>query len=263
MDITAIILAGVVVGAVGIVIAILLGIASEKFKVPVDEKAVAVREVLPGNNCGGCGYAGCDGLAAAIAAGEAPVNACPVGGAAAADQISEIMGVAAGDSTKMVAFVKCSGTCGKAKDKYEYTGIEDCVEAISVPGGGPKACSYGCTGFGSCVKVCDFDAIHVVNGIAVVDKEKCVACGKCVSMCPKGMIELVPYDAKHLVQCNSHDKGKDVKAVCASGCIGCQLCKKNCNFDAVEIDNFLAHIDYTKCKNCGLCAQKCPVKVIL
>jgi heterodisulfide reductase subunit A-like polyferredoxin len=113
------------------------------------------------------------------------------------------------------------------------------------------------------VKVCDFDAIHVVNGIAVVDKEKCVACGKCVSMCPKGMIELVPYDAKHLVQCNSHDKGKDVKAVCASGCIGCQLCKKNCNFDAVEIDNFLAHIDYTKCKNCGLCAQKCPVKVIL
>lgn len=262
MDITAIILAGVVVGATGIVIAVLLGIASEKFKVPVDEKAVAIREVLPGNNCGGCGYAGCDGLAAAIAAGEAPVNACPVGGAAAADQISAIIGVEAGDSLKMVAFVKCSGTCEKAANKYEYTGIEDCVEAISVPGGGPKACSYGCTGFGSCVKVCDFDAIHVVNGIAVVDKEKCVACGRCASICPKGMIEMVPYAAKHLVQCNSHDKGKDVKAVCKSGCIGCQLCKKQCEFDAITVDNFLAHIDGTKCTNCGKCAEKCPVKVI-
>ena len=263
MNITAIILAGVVVGAVGLLIAVLLGIASEKFKVPVDEKAIAIRDELPGNNCGGCGYAGCDGLAAAISAGEASVNACPVGGAAVAEKISEIMGVEVGDTEKMVAFVKCSGTCDKAKDKYEYVGIEDCVEALSVPGGGPKACSYGCTGFGSCVKSCEFDAIHIVNGIAVVDKEKCVACGKCVAMCPKGLIELVPYSAKHLVQCNSHDKGKDVKAVCDSGCIGCQLCKKNCKFDAVEIDHFLAHIDYSKCKNCGLCAQKCPAKVIL
>ena len=262
MDITAILLAGVVVGATGIVIAVLLGIASEKFKVPVDEKAVAIREALPGNNCGGCGYAGCDGLAAAIAAGNAPVNACPVGGAAAADQISSIMGVDAGDAVKMVAFVKCSGTCEKAANKYEYSGIEDCIEALSVPGGGPKACTYGCTGFGSCVKVCDFDAIHVVNGIAVVDKEKCVACGKCASTCPKGLIELVPYSAQHLVQCNSHDKGKDVKAVCQSGCIGCQLCKKNCESDAITVENFLAHIDGTKCTNCGKCAEKCPVKVI-
>ena len=262
MNITAIILAGVVVGATGIVIAVLLGIASEKFKVPVDEKAVAIREALPGNNCGGCGYAGCDGLAAAIAAGEAPVNGCPVGGAAAADKISEIMGVDAGDSVKKVAFVKCSGTCEKAKDKYVYTGIEDCVEAVSVPGGGAKACTYGCTGFGSCVKQCDFDAIHVVNGIAVVDKEKCVACGKCAAICPKGLIEMVPYSAQHLVQCNSHDKGKDVKAVCQSGCIGCQLCKKQCEFEAVTVDNFLAHIDGTKCTNCGKCAEKCPVKVI-
>ena len=191
MSISGIILAAVVVGGTGLVISILLGIASEKFKVPVDEKEVAVRECLPGNNCGGCGFAGCDALAKAIAAGEAPVGACPVGGQPVADKIASIMGVEAGVGEKQVAFVKCAGTCDKAKSKYKYSGNEDCVSAMSVPGGGPKACSFGCTGFGSCVKVCDFDAIHVINGVAVVDKEKCVACGKCVATCPKSLIELV------------------------------------------------------------------------
>lgn len=135
MNVTAIILAAVVVGGTGLIIAILLGIASEKFKVPVDEKEVAIRAELPGNNCGGCGYAGCDGLAAAISAGEAPVNACPVGGAPVAEKISEIMGVEAGDFVKMTAFVKCAGTCEKAGDKFKYTGIETCIDAANVPGG--------------------------------------------------------------------------------------------------------------------------------
>lgn len=211
MSISGIILAAVVVGGTGLVISILLGIASEKFKVPVDEKEVAVRECLPGNNCGGCGFAGCDALAKAIAAGEAPVGACPVGGQPVADKIASIMGVEAGAGEKQVAFVKCAGTCDKAKSKYKYAGNEDCVSAMSVPGGGPKACNFGCTGFGSCVKVCDFDAIHVINGVAVVDKEKCVACGKCVATCPKSLIELVPYAAPHKVQCNSKEFGKAVK----------------------------------------------------
>nr|WP_330421494.1 RnfABCDGE type electron transport complex subunit B [Anaerobutyricum hallii] len=217
MSISGIILAAVVVGGTGLVISILLGIASEKFKVPVDEKEVAVRECLPGNNCGGCGFAGCDALAKAIAAGEAPVGACPVGGQPVADKIASIMGVEAGAGEKQVAFVKCAGTCDKAKSKYKYAGNEDCVSAMSVPGGGPKACSFGCTGFGSCVKVCDFDAIHVINGVAVVDKEKCVACGKCVATCPKSLIELVPYAAPHKVQCNSKEFGKAVKEVCSAG----------------------------------------------
>ena len=163
MSISGIILAAVVVGGTGLVISILLGIASEKFKVPVDEKEVAVRECLPGNNCGGCGFAGCDALAKAIAAGDAPVGACPVGGQPVADKIASIMGVEADAGEKQVAFVKCAGTCDKAKSKYKYSGNEDCVSAMSVPGGGPKACSFGCTGFGSCVKVCDFDAIHVIR----------------------------------------------------------------------------------------------------
>lgn len=262
MNVTAILVAAAVVGGTGLVVGLLLGVASEAFKVPVDEKEVAVRACLPGNNCGGCGYPGCDGLAKAIAQGEAPVGACPVGGPAAAAKIGEIMGVAAGDTEKQVAYVKCAGTCEAAKEKYTYNGIEDCVSAMSTPGAGPKACSHGCMGFGSCVKVCDFDAIHVVNGIAVVDKEKCVACGKCVATCPKSLIELIPYKAKVLVQCNSKDFGKDVKAVCTVGCMGCKACTRVCETGAITVENNIAHIDQSKCTGCGACAAKCPTKAI-
>ena len=260
--VTGIIIAAAVVGILGILIGIFVGIASEKFKVEVDEKEILVRNELPGNNCGGCGYAGCDALAKAIAAGQAEVGACPVGGASTAEKIGAIMGVAGGTAEKKVAFVKCKGTCDKTKVQYNYYGVDDCKKVSVVPGAGEKACTYGCMGYGSCVKACAFDAIHVVDGVAVVDKEKCVACGKCVSSCPNHLIELVPYKAEHLVQCSSHDKGKDVKSVCESGCIGCTLCTKQCEFDAIHMENNLAVIDYEKCTNCGKCAEKCPVKVI-
>ena len=260
--VTGIIIAAAVVGILGILIGIFLGIASEKFKVEVDEKEILVRNELPGNNCGGCGYAGCDALAKAIAAGQAAVGACPVGGASTAEKIGAIMGVAGGTAEKKVAFVKCKGTCDKTKVQYNYYGVDDCKKVSVVPGAGEKACTYGCMGYGSCVKACAFDAIHVVDGVAVVDKENCVACGKCVSSCPNHLIELVPYKAEHLVQCSSHDKGKDVKSVCESGCIGCTLCTKQCEFDAIHMEDNLAVIDYEKCTNCGKCAEKCPVKVI-
>ena len=262
MNITAIIVAAVVVGGVGILIGFFLGISGEKFKVEVDEREEAILGVLPGNNCGGCGYAGCSGLAAAIVKGEAPVNQCPVGGAPVAAKVGEIMGIAAEEGVKKVAFVKCAGTCEKANTDYEYTGNEDCAAMAFVPNGGPKSCNYGCLGYGSCVKACPFDAIHIVDGIALVDKEACKACGKCVAACPKHLIELVSYDQTTFVQCSSHAKGKAVTSACEVGCIGCKKCEKTCPNGAITVDNFCAHIDYSKCTNCGACKEACPRHII-
>ena len=262
MSVTGIILAAVIVGGTGILIGFFLGVAGEKLKVEIDPREEAITGALPGNNCGGCGYAGCSGLAAAIAKGEAEVGGCPVGGAPVAAKVAEIMGVEAGDSVKMVAFVKCAGTCEEAKKDYAYYGEEDCAMLAFVPNGGPKSCNFGCLGFGNCVKACPFDAIHVVDGIAVVDKEACKACGKCVAACPKKLIELVPYEAKHKVQCASRNKGKDVMAACSVGCIGCKLCERNCPAGAITVVNNIAHVDYEKCTGCGICADKCPKKII-
>lgn len=257
-----IILAAVVVGVTGLIIGVLLSFAGEKFAVEVDEKELAVRDLLPGNNCGGCGYAGCDALAKAIANGEADVAACPVGGEPVSKAIAAVMGVEAESGARKVACVKCSGTCDIAKNKYRYHGIEDCAQAVVVPGAGDKACSYGCLGFGTCAKACPFDAISIVNGVARVDKEKCRACSKCVAACPKHLIELVPADAPSIVACSSHDMAKRVMEVCKTGCRGCTLCAKVCPEQAITMDNGLAIIDMDKCNGCGICKEKCPAKVI-
>ena len=253
-----IIIAAVLVGGTGLFIGIFLGIAGKKFAVEVDEKEIAIREELPGNNCGGCGFPGCDGLAKAIASGEAPVNACPVGGAPVAAKIGAILGQDAGEAVHRVAFVKCAGDCEKTTQSYQYTGVEDCTMMQFIPGGGEKACKYGCLGYGSCVKACPFDAVHIVNGIAVVDKEACKACGKCVDACPKHLIELVPYDQKYLVACSSKDKGKAVMNACKVGCIACKKCEKDCPAGAITVTDNIAHIDYEKCTNCGKCKDSCP-----
>ena len=262
MSMTGIILAAVVVGGTGLFIGVFLGIAGKKFAVKVDEREEAILGVLPGNNCGGCGYAGCSGLAAAIVKGEAEVGGCPVGGAPVAAKIGEIMGVAAGTQERQTAFVKCAGTCEKAILDYDYTGIQDCTMASMMQNGGAKGCNSGCLGFGSCVAACPFDAIHVVDGIAVVDKEACKACGKCIAACPKHLIELIPYDQKVAVDCSSHDKGKQVMSACEVGCIGCKKCEKTCPNGAITVENFCAHIDPAKCTGCGACKEACPRGII-
>ena len=261
MNITGILIACLVVGGAGIVIGVLLGIAGKKFAVEVDEKAVAIREALPGSNCGGCGYAGCDALAQAIADGTAPANSCPVGGAAVAAKMAEILGVEV-ETVRKTAFIKCAGDCEKAGNKYEYTGNMSCKEASYVSGG-PKQCQYGCMGYGSCVAACPFDAIHVENGVAVVDKEKCKACGKCVEVCPKHLISLRPYSNTVQVACSSTDKGPVTMKACKTGCVGCGICVKNCQHDAVKVENFHAIIDPEKCVGCGACMEKCPKKCIV
>ncbi|MDO4478507.1 MAG: RnfABCDGE type electron transport complex subunit B [Lachnospiraceae bacterium] len=262
MNLTAILTAAAFIGGVGLIIGILLTIAGKVFYVKVDEKVVAVRNCLPGNNCGGCGFPGCDGLAEAIAKGEAPVDGCPVGGSPVAGAISDIMGVAAPSGERMVAFVKCSGTCDKTSFQYHYYGNMDCWQMLVATGSGEKGCQYGCMGYGSCVAVCPFDAIRIQNGRAAVDPDKCKACGKCLNNCPRHLIELVPVSAQYRVRCSSHDKGKAVKAVCRAGCIGCGLCAKNCEQSAITLTDNLAYINQELCIGCGKCAEKCPVKII-
>lgn len=258
MNVGAVMAAAVLVAAVGLFIGVFLGIAGKKFAVEVDEREVQIREALPGNNCGGCGYPGCDGLAAAIAKGEAPVNGCPVGGESVGKAIAGIMGQEIVEAARQTAFVKCAGTCEKTKENFVYTGIEDCEMMEFIPGKGTKVCSYGCLGFGSCVKVCPFDAIHIINGVAVVERANCKACGKCVVKCPRNLIELVPYEQGIMVGCSSKEKGKAVTKACDVGCIGCKKCEKICPNDAIAVKDFCAHIDYSKCTNCGKCKEVCP-----
>ena len=251
----------IVLGVMGVIFGVALSIASRVFAVEVDEKVSQVLGVLPGANCGACGFPGCEGLANAIAQGTAPVNACAIGGAEVVAKVGEIMGVNAGDVERQVALVKCQGTCDKAGNKYEYTGLKDC-RLISDFQRGNKACGYGCVGGGTCVKVCDFDAIHLVDGIAIVDKEKCVACMKCIKTCPKHVIELVPYKQKTMVKCKSVDTGKEVRTNCSIGCIGCKMCERVCPKGCIKVTDNLAEIDYSQCINCGFCAAVCPTHAI-
>ncbi len=250
-----------VIAVIGIVVAAGLVFTGKKFAVKVDEKVVAVREKLPGNNCGACGYAGCDALANAIAKGEAEVNACPVGGAPVAEAIGYIMGKTAGTMERKTAFVACKGTCNVTKNQGNYIGIKDCRAAV-LSGMNVTDCTYGCLGFGSCAEVCPEQAISVQNGVAVVNRSRCVSCGLCAKVCPRGLISLIPESRIIRVQCSNRDKGPQVKKVCAAGCIGCGLCAKQCESDAIEFDGTLARVNPEKCTLCGKCAAKCPAKVI-
>lgn len=262
MDITGIVSAMLVIGSIGLLIGFLLIAAETKLHVEVDEREAAVRALLPGNNCGGCGYAGCDAAAAAIVKEEAEPNTCPVGGITVGNQIAEIMGRKVEEQERKTAFVKCSGSCDKTRKKSEYFGVQDCRMAVVVPGRTSKKCIYGCLGFGTCVKVCPFDAIHVKDGVAEVDPGACKACGKCAEACPNGLIELMPASALYRIPCNSHEKGKTVREACDAGCIGCGICVRNCPAGAVSLVDNLALIDNQTCTDCGICVEKCPRKII-
>ena len=245
----------------GAILGVLLAVAAKIFEVKTDPRADEILEVLPGANCGGCGKAGCAALAAAIAAGEAPANACAVGGAEVARKIGAIMGVEVSAPIRMRAQVMCTGGFENAHRKYNYSGPHDCIAAES-PGGGDKICPNGCIGLGTCAAACPFRAITVVEGVAVVDYHKCEGCGVCVRSCPKGIIKLIPYDSAHWVGCATKMKGADVRRFCDAGCISCRLCERNCPAGAIHVDGFGAEIDYSKCTECGMCENKCPRHII-
>lgn len=262
MDFKTIIEPIISLGGMGLLFGAGLAYASQKLAVEVDEKVAAIRAILPGANCGACGFPGCDGYANAVAAGEAPVSSCPVGGADVATQIASVMGVEADTQDKKVAKVICDGDITKCEDKFKYEGIKDCAAAAAIQGGS-KACEYGCLGLGTCVEACQFDAIKIVEGrIAEIDPEKCTACGKCIEVCPKNVIDWVPYDQSVVITCNNKEVGKVVRKKCSVGCIACRICVKNCPSNAIEFKDNLAFIDYDKCTNCFICVEKCPTKAI-
>lgn len=251
----------VIVGGLGLLFGLGLAFASKVFEVKVDDRVARVREALPGANCAACGQTGCDAFAECLVEGKCSIDGCPVGGAEVARRLAEIMGVEAVDVEPKTARVLCGGTHESCRTKFNYSGIEDCTAAAALYGG-PSACTYGCVGMGNCVKACQFGAIVIEDGLARVLESRCTTCGKCVSACPKKIIELVPRCGEYTVNCSSHDKGNVVRQNCDVGCISCSRCVKVCRVTAITIKDNLAKIDPHVCTNCGECLKACPTKTI-
>ncbi|MFA4988831.1 MAG: RnfABCDGE type electron transport complex subunit B [Candidatus Omnitrophota bacterium] len=250
-----------ILGFLGLVFGIGLAFASKKFSVHLDPKLEQVQHLLPGGNCGACGNPGCFGFAESLLKGSNNVDDCRVCSEEIKEKIAGILGVSVGKQAKKIALLHCGGGV-KARDKYIYDGVHDCVSANMVLGG-QKACVFACLGFATCVKACPFGAISIsADGLPVVDKDKCRSCGKCVSACPKKLFSLVDSSHSVYVGCSSHDTGKNVRAVCSAGCIACRLCEKACKFDAIHVVDNLAVIDYNKCTSCGECVKVCPNKTL-
>lgn len=260
-SIITILISAAVIGIIGLLAGVGLAIASVKLAVPRDEKAEAIQELLPGANCGACGFSGCSGYAAALAKGEAEPNLCAPGGIDCATAIAELLGTSVGDFSAKAAVVACNGCNQNTQDKLEYSGLKSCSAAVQLFGG-KGSCSFGCIGFGDCMNVCSNNAITICDGVAKIDLRLCGACGQCIPACPKHLISIVPIKEQAVVRCSNHDKGAETRKVCSVGCIGCMKCQKVCEAGAISVVNFLAHVDPDKCTNCGKCIEACPAKCI-
>lgn len=259
-----IIVSGLVAFAVASVLGILLGIFQKVFHVDVDPKVEAVRAVLPGANCGACGYPGCDGFAAAVACGKAPVNGCTVGASEVAKKVGKIMGVDASASVKNIAHLLCQGCYEVSKPKAKYLGVKTC-SAAKLAVNGIKNCDWACIGFGDCVQACPFSAISLSgDGLVTIDPVKCTGCGICVAQCPQHILKLFPENTKGaLALCNCRNTRKPViMKNCKKGCIKCAKCERVCEPGALKLVNGIPEVDYTLCTSCGKCAEGCPTKVL-
>lgn len=248
----------------GAVLGVGLAMAARRFATEVDPRVEQVLDVLAHAHCGACGYAGCQQYAEAVVLSpQVAPNLCTPGGASTAKAIAYITGKEMKELEPRIARVFCQGGFSKSQRRFKYEGIEDCRAAI-LAGGGDKACIYGCLGYGTCARVCPFDAI-VMNEdfLPIVDPTKCTACGKCAQACPTKVIEILPLAKDVLVRCHSKDKGADTRKNCETGCIACMICVKVCPYNAASVENNLARIDLERCRVCGLCVTKCPTKAIM
>lgn len=266
-----ILIAVIVLGGIALVSAVVLYVCSKKFAVHEDPRLAQVSALLPGANCGGCGYPGCSGMAAALVkgadAGSLDGLYCPVGGASVMGQVADLLGMAVANTEAKVAVVRCNGTCELRPRIAEYNGLRTCA-AMHSCGAGETACGYGCLGCGDCVKACAFGAITInpETGLPEVDDDKCTGCGACAKACPRHIIELRKKGVKGrrvYVRCVNKDKGAAAMKACKAACIGCGKCEKECQFGAITIENNVSYIDADKCRLCRKCVEACPTHAII
>lgn len=253
----------VFLAGLGTVFGIGIAFAAKKFAVQIDPRVEKVKDYLAHAHCGACGYAGCEQYAEAVVKNpDVAPNLCTPSGSKNQEMVALITGKKAEIREPQFARIMCQGSGSKSRKKFIYEGVIDCRAAV-LAGGGDKACAYGCLGYGTCTRVCPFDALHMGDdGLPIVDIKKCTGCRKCEQACPKKVIEVLPGSKMVLVSCHSRDKGGDTKKNCDPGCIACGICVKVCPFDAPSVQNNFSRIDINKCKVCGLCVTKCPTKAI-
>lgn len=257
----------ITLGVIGCLAAVILFFVAQKFKVYEDPRIDEVAAVLPGANCGGCGFPGCRGFAEGCVKAETMDGLlCPVGGAPTMEKVAGILGRTVTATDPMVAVVRCNGTCANRPRNNRYDGAPSC-QIVANLYGGETGCSFGCLGYGDCVAACQFGAIKINPDTLLpeVDDEKCTACGACVKACPKNVIELRkkgPKSRRIFVSCVNKDKGAMARKACTAACIGCGKCAKECPFGAITVENNLAYIDFTKCRLCRKCVAVCPTGAI-
>ena len=251
----------------GALLAVILYFVAQKFKVEEDPRIDEVEKMLPGANCGGCGFAGCRAMSEALVKNDNIDSLyCPVAGGDVMKSIAGYLGKSAAEKAPMVATMLCGGTCQKRPKVNHYDGALNCA-VVNTFYVGETGCAFGCIGYGDCVQACKFGAMSLnpETGLVDIDPDKCTACGACVKTCPKGLIELRkkwPKNRAIYVACRSKNRGSVVMKACKAGCIGCGKCAKACPFEAITIDNYLAYIDPNKCKLCRKCVNECPTGAI-
>ena len=252
----------ITLGGLGLIFGIGLAIASKKFAVHIDARLEKIQGLLPGSNCGACGGAGCFGFAQDLLSGTRSADGCRVSDDEVKEKIAQLLGKKLEKQVKKCAVLHCHGGSKRAKDKFEYSGIQDCTAANALLAG-PKACEYGCIGYGTCARICPFGAITMnEENLPVINEATCTSCGKCASACPKKLFTMIPITNTYAVRCKSQDIGKKVMDVCSVGCIACRKCEKACPVHAITIVNNLSVIDYSLCDNRGECLKVCPTKSI-